>query len=172
MNYKWVIVFIIFMFMVSSSCATKIAYMNGGKKLPERFYYLQTTGDKPLYVNILFQKFFITKDKGERILVSEELSLFNINKVKNKDLVDIKIFCQIENPDRRLYSVWESFVIHGSEDIFPTGVTRQRYKGRLPSQILTIDIPKIRKGVVTAVIIIKDGDNYSIVRIPTDVIFK
>ena len=145
------------------SCAPKMYIHMNDQRVPNNYYKLHTTGDSGLNINILLRKYFIENDKQGRVLASQELSIIKENEIKDKNLVDIRLELIINNPTKRNYNIWEKFIIKEDDKIFPTEISRQRYKGNGISQQLTIYIPMVKKGVVTTTIKIGDETNYPIV---------
>lgn len=158
--FKVSIVILTFMFV--TSCTSKMYIHVNDKRIPDNYYQLQTVGETNLDLNLLFQKFYIVKDKGERVLASKELSFVKVNKINSKNLVDIKIKCQINNPSRKRYNIWKEFIIQNGNESFSTKIVKQIYAGRISSQIITVDIPRIQKGVITTTIKFIDETNYPI----------
>ena len=153
---------VILTFMFVTSCASKMYIHVNDKRIPDNYYQLQTVGETNLDLNLLFQKFFIVKDKGERVLASKELSFVKVNKISSKNLVDVKIKCQINNPTRKRYNIWKEFIIKNDNEPFSTKLVKQLYTGRISSQILTVDIPRLQKGVIITTIKFTDETNYPI----------
>ncbi len=145
-----------------SSCAPKMYINVDNKRIPDNYYQLQTIGDVTLNLNLLFQNFFITKNDGERVLASKELSFTKSNKISSKNLLDVKVKCKIDNPAKKEYNVWVEFVIHDSNEPFSTKITKQLYSGKIRSQILTVNIPTLKKGVVKTTIRFIDATEYPI----------
>ena len=154
----WVIIICLFI----SSCASRIYINVNDKRIPNNYYRLQTVGDIVLDLNLLFQTFFITKNDGERVLASKELSFTKPNKVSSRNLVDIKIKCEIKNPAKKHYNVWTEFIIHSTNETYPTKITKQVYAGKISSQILTINIPTLQKGAVDTTVKFTDETEYPI----------
>ena len=154
---------IIITFLFIASCAPKMYINIDGNKIPNNYYHLQTIGDTGIDIDLLFQKFLITKNEGERVLASRELSFTKNNIIYSKNLVDVKVTCKIENRARKYYNVWTEFIIHSSNETFSTKITKQLYSGKLKSQILTINIPTLKKGVIETTIKFTDETNYPII---------
>ena len=149
--------------LLISSCAPKMYINMNNKRIPNNYYQLQTLGDISLYISLLFQQFFITKNDGERVLASKELSFTSPNKVSSNNLLDVRVKCRINNPAKKEYNVWVEFVIHDNKETFSTKITKQLYSGKIRSQILIINIPTLKKGVVKATIRFIDKTKYPIV---------
>lgn len=156
---KWLII-ISTLFIVS--CAPRMYINLNDKPIPNNYYKLQTTGDAKLDISLLFREYFIEDDKHGRVLASSDLSCVKENEVNSKNLVDVKLNFIIDNSTRRWYSVWEEFIIYDNNKIYPTKIIRQRYAGTIVTQKLVINIPTLKKGVVTTTIKLVDKTNYPI----------
>ncbi len=158
---KWLII-ISTLFIVS--CAPRMYINLNDKPIPNNYYNLQTTGDAKLDISLLFREYFIENDRDQgRVLASSDLSCVEENEVNRINLVDIKLNFIINNPTRRWYSIWEEFIIYDDNKIYPTKITRKHYAGKVVAQSLVINIPIVKKGVVTTTIKIMDETNYPIV---------
>jgi hypothetical protein len=136
------------------SCSPKMIININDQKIPDNYFVIKLI-ESEIIIKIIGNEYLLTYEKGEKVLRKKELK-FDVNNVKYETLVDCEIKCIIENPKNIKYNIIEEFYIHDHNDNFPTYIKHKIYEGKLTTNILSIKIPKIKKGVVKTKISIKE----------------